>query len=215
MSNTVKKTSKFFFFIKRSFDIFASFIAITLLSPLLILLYIVNLFFTKCHPVFCDKRIGKKGKQISVIKFRTMYYDAETNINKYLTKEQFEKWSQERKIEDDPRITKFGNILRRTSLDELPQLFNILFGSMSFVGYRPMTKDELEQHFTAEERKLLYTIRPGLTGNWQVNGRNNVTFDSGKRQRLELDYFDKMSAGYDLKILFKTVTVVFKEEGAK
>ena len=162
-----------------------------------------------------DKRIGKKGKEIKVLKFRSMYYDAETNIDKYLTPEQKEIWIRERKLDDDPRITKVGKFLRKTSLDELPQLFNILFGSMSVVGYRPMSSREVEEHFTEEERQILYKAKPGLTGYWQVYGRSDVDFESGERQRLELEYFSKRGFWFDLGLVFKTIPAVLNRRGAK
>ena len=162
-----------------------------------------------------DKRIGKKGKEIKVLKFRSKYYDAETNNDKYLTPEQKEIWIRERKLDDDPRITKVGKFLRKTSLDELPQLFNILFGSMSVVGYRPMSSREVEEHFTEEERQILYKAKPGLTGYWQVYGRSDVDFESGKRQKLELEYFSKRGFWFDLGLVFKTIPAVLNHKGAK
>ena len=209
------KGGAFYRFWKRFFDIFLSLLAILLLSPVLLILTIIQLFATKGHPIFADIRVGKKGKTIKVLKYRSMVYDAETNIDKYLTPEQKEMWIRERKLDDDPRITKLGNILRKTSLDELPQLFNIFAGSMSIVGPRPMTQRELDKHFTEEERKILYTARPGLTGYWQVSGRNEVDFDSGERQRLELEYFSKRGFWFDTKIMFKTIPAVLKKKGAK
>ena len=181
----------------------------------MIIIFLVNLFITKGHPVFLDKRIGKKGKVINVIKYRTMYYDAESNIDKYLSSEQKEEWMKNRKLSDDPRITKFGNILRKSSLDELPQLFNIFVLSMSFVGPRPMSKREVDNEFSEEERRVLFDARPGLTGYWQTHGRNNAQFDNGRRQLLELEYFSKRNLLFDLGIIFKTIGVVIKRDGAK
>ena len=121
------KGGKLYSFNKRMFDFFSSFVIIILFSWLLLILFILQLFATKGHPIFVDKRVGRKGKIIKVYKFRSMYYDAESNIDKYLTPEQKETWLRERKLDNDPRITKLGRVLRKTSLDELPQLFNILF----------------------------------------------------------------------------------------
>lgn len=211
----VVKGGKAYDFWKRVFDLMCSFLAICLLSWLLLLIFTVQIFATKGHPIFKDMRIGKGGKTIGVLKFRSMYYDAETNIDKYLTPEQKEIWTRERKLDNDPRITKFGHFLRVTSLDELPQLFNILFGSMSLVGYRPMSEREYRDHFTEEQRHVLALAKPGLTGYWQVYGRSDVDFESGKRQKLELEYFSKRSFWFDLKLIFLTVPAVFKEKGAK
>lgn len=204
-----------YLFIKRLFDIITSFITIIVLSWLLLIIFIIEIFSTKGHPIFKDIRIGKKGKVIKVYKFRTMVYDAETNIEKYLTPEQIQIWNRERKLDNDPRITKFGKFLRKTSLDELPQLFNILFGSMSIVGYRPMTEREVSSHFTLKEREVLKKARPGLTGYWQVYGRSDVSFISGKRQQLEIEYFSKRSLWFDFKLIILTIPAVLSENGAK
>ena len=186
-----------------------------LLSWLLLILLLIQLFATKGHPIFKDERIGQKGKTIKVLKFRTMYYDAETNIDKYLTPEQKEVWIRERKLENDPRITKFGRLLRKTSLDELPQLFNIFLGSMSVVGYRPMSAREVRDHFSEEEKNILFSAKPGLTGYWQVYGRSGADFVSGERQKLELEYFSKRGFFFDLGLIFKTIPAVLKHKGAK
>ena len=202
-------------FVKRAFDIVASFLGIIILSPLLLIILIIQVFVTHGHPVFRDPRVGKDGKLIKIYKFRSMYYDAETNIDKYLTPEQKAIWLEERKLDDDNRITPFGKFLRKTSIDELPQLFNILVGTMSLVGTRPMSEREIQKHFTEDQRRALFVARPGLTGYWQVNGRNNVDFKSGKRQQLELEYCYKRTLWMDLKILLKTFKVVLTSEGAK
>lgn len=207
------KGGKLYAFNKRIFDFFSSLIVILLISWLLVILFIIQLFATKFHPIFTDKRIGKNNKKIKVYKFRTMYYDAESNIDKYLTPEQKETWIRERKLDNDPRITKFGKFLRKTSLDELPQLFNILFGSMSVVGPRPITERELS-HFTEEELKLMLSAKPGLTGYWQVYGRSDVDFESGERQKLELEYFAHRGFWFDLGLIFKTIPAVLKHKGA-
>ena len=211
----IRKVGILYSISKRLFDFFSSFFVILLISPVLLILFLIQLFATKGHPIFMDKRIGKKGKEIKVLKFRSMYYDAETNIDKYLTPEQKEIWIRERKLDDDPRMTKVGKFLRKTSLDELPQLFNILFGSMSVVGYRPMSSREVEEHFTEEERQILYKAKPGLTGYWQVYGRSDVDFESGERQRLELEYFSKRGFWFDLGLVFKTIPAVLNRRGAK
>lgn len=201
-------------FTKRIFDIISSFIAIVLLSWFLLIIWFINLIVTKGHPIFVDKRIGYKGKEINIYKFRSMYYDAETNVDKYLTPEQKEIWLRERKLENDPRITKFGNFLRKTSLDELPQLFNIFNGSLSVVGWRPISKRELNAFFPSEQ-KILLSGKPGLTGYWQVYGRGESTYESGERQKTELEYFTKRSFWYDIGLIFKTIPAVLMHKGAK
>lgn len=182
--------------------------------PLLIIAIIVKTG-SKGPILFKDKRVGKNGKEIYVLKFRSMYIDAESRIDSYLTPEQKEIWIKERKLDNDPRITKIGRFLRKTSLDELPQLFNILGGSMSVVGPRPIVKSELDENYTKEQQELLLSVRPGLVSNWGVSGRNQLEYIDGKRQESELIYFEKMGLFYDLKLIFKAVFVVLSRKGAK
>lgn len=210
-----KKANWWYRFVKRSFDIWVSLIAILILSPLYLLFIIINAIYTRGHPIFFDKRIGKDHKHINVYKFRSMYYDAETNVDKYLSKAQKKQWKKERKVENDPRITPFGRILRKTSIDELPQLFNILFGSMSFVGPRPITEGELTNNFTKKQQDIMLSARPGLIGYWGVKGRSNVAFADGVRQKLELDYFKLRGIWFDLGLIFRVIPAVLKGSGAK
>ena len=144
-----------------------------------------------------------------------MYIDAEENIEKYLTEEQKVQWMKERKIDKDPRITPIGRFLRKTSLDELPQLFNILRGDISLVGPRPVTKRELEENYTEPQIRALTSIRPGLTGYWQVSARSNSSYETGDRQKLELEYLTKRGFWFDIGILFKTIPAVLGHKGAK
>lgn len=210
-----KKANWWYRFVKRSFDIWVSLIAILILSPLYLLFIIINAIYTRGHPIFFDKRIGKDHKHINVYKFRSMYYDAESNVDKYLSKAQKKQWKKERKVENDPRITPFGRILRKTSIDELPQLFNILFGSMSFVGPRPITEGELTNNFTKKQQDIMLSARPGLIGYWGVKGRSNVAFADGVRQKLELDYFKLRGIWFDLGLIFRVIPAVLKGSGAK
>lgn len=209
------KGNWFYFAVKRLVDLLASFFAILLLSLVLIGVAIAVKCSSKGPAIFADKRVGKNGKEIKVLKFRSMYIDAESNIDKYLTPEQKEIWLRERKLENDPRITKVGRFIRKTSLDELPQLFNIFIGTMSFVGTRPITVRELETHFTEEEQNIIKSGKPGLTGYWQVYGRGEAEYETGERQKLELEYFYKRGLFFDLKILFLTIPAVLKHKGAK
>lgn len=202
-------------FVKRLFDICASTLGIILLSWLLIIAAII-IKCTSNGPVFFkDKRVGKDGKEIHVYKFRSMYVDAESRLKEYLTPEQLEQWYKERKIDNDPRITKVGKFIRKTSIDELPQMFNIFIGNMSIFGNRPITKKELDEWYTPEQKELLYKIKPGLTGYWQAYGRSDVTFESGERQKLDLIYVYKRSTWLDIKIFFRTIYVVLFGKGAK
>lgn len=212
---THRKVGFFYFFSKYTFDFLVSLISIIILLPAFIIIGIIVKCSSKGPIFFVDKRVGKNEKMIGVLKFRTMYVDAETNIEKYLTPEQIKAWKEERKLENDPRITKIGNFLRKSSLDELPQLFNILIGQMSIVGPRPISKREYDAYYNDEEKKILSTARPGLTGYWQVYGRNEVDYASGERSKLTMEYFKKRSLLLDLKIIFKTFAVVISGKGAE
>lgn len=210
-----KKVGWLYRFLKRSADIFFSLLLIIVLSPLLILIALIVWIASKGTPLFKDPRVGKDHKPINVLKFRTMYIDAETNIDKYLNRKQKKQWKKERKVQDDPRVTPIGKILRKTSLDELPQLFNIFLGSMSFVGPRPITEYEITAYFSQEEQKILLSTRPGLIGYWAVMGRSDVEFGSGKRQQLELDYFKLRGIFFDISLIFRVIPAVLKGKGAK
>ena len=205
---------KFYAIIKRCFDFLSSLVAIALCLPLFLALMILVAFSSRGKMFYRDKRVGKRGKPIRVYKFRTMVHDAETNVEKYLSSEQLEQWQQELKLDNDPRITRIGKFLRKTSLDELPQLFNILFGSLSVVGPRPVCERELS-NFTDEQREKLLSVKPGLTGCWQVYGRKSATYENGERQKLELLYLKKRGFFYDLKLIFLTIPAVLRQEGAK
>ena len=210
-----RKVSTFYYFIKRVWDIFFAVVLLLLTSPVIIVVFIILLFCGNGTPIYADKRVGKDGKTIKVLKFRSMYKDADDNPKKYLNDEQYEQFVKERKVDNDPRITKFGKVIRKTSIDELPQLFNILAGSMSSVGNRPITIQELEANYKEEQQNVLLSAKPGLTGWWQVSGRNNVEYYNGERQKIELEYFEKRSIGFDLKIVFKTIPAVLKQKGVK
>lgn len=209
------KPKRLYRLIKRLCDIILAFIALVFLALPLIIVAIIVKCNSKGPALFKDKRVGYKGKMVTVYKFRSMYSDAEANIDKYLTPEQKETWIRERKLENDPRITKVGRFIRKTSIDELPQFINVLFGTMSLVGPRPISKREYETHYTDEEKKLLNLVKPGITGYWQVYGRNDVEFETGERQKLELEYVYKRSLWLDTKIVFLTVPAVLSHKGVK
>ena len=204
-----------YLFIKRLFDIVSSLLLAIILSWFLLIIMIINIFATHGAPFYGDQRVGQNGKSLKLLKFRSMYKDAESHPEKYLSPEQLQIWKKERKVDNDPRITKFGRFLRKSSIDELPQLFNIIAGQMSVVGPRPLNKKELELNYSGEDGKLLISVKPGLISNWGVNGRNNVTYETGERQRLELEYFKKRSLLYDLKLIFKATVVVIFCKGAQ
>lgn len=207
------KGGKAYCFFKRMFDIFLSFLAIILLSWLFIILILLVACTSKGGAFFVDHRVGIYGKPIKILKFRSMYIDAEEHIDKYLTKEQIEQWKKERKLDNDPRITKVGRFIRKTSLDELPQLFNIFIGDISIVGPRPIKNWELE-FYTPYEKYVLLQCKPGLTGYWQVYGRSDAWYESGERQTLELAYLPKRSLWFDFKLIMLTIPAVLKQKGA-
>ncbi len=199
-----------YFIIKRAFDIVVSFSAMILLLPLFVLIGILIKIDSKGPIFFMHSRIGKNGKKIKIFKFRTMVENAE-ELMKRFTPEQKKEFEENYKLDNDFRITKIGNILRKTSLDELPQLLNILNGDMSIVGPRPLVEKEIEKY--GENKEKLLSVTPGLTGNWACNGRSNIEYP--ERMKLELEYVDKCSLLMDIKIIFKTAIGVFKKEGAK
>ena len=198
-------------FVKRLFDIILSLTAILLLSWLFIILMIIIPFSVKASPLFGHKRFGKVGKVFRVWKFRSMVNDPRP-IEEILTPEQLIEYRTEFKVTNDPRVTRFGKFLRKTSLDELPQLFNILIGNMSIVGWRPIIKDEVELY--GDNKELLFKVKPGLTGYWASHGRSVIEYD--KRIKMELYYCVKRSLWLDIRIIWHTaLRTVFKSEEAK
>lgn len=196
-------------FVKRIFDIFCSFFGILLLSPLFLTLSLMVLGERSGKGVFFkQKRLGKNGKYIYVYKFRSMVNDAE-NVEKWLNKAQLKQYYKEYKIPDDPRVTKVGKLLRRTGLDELPQLLNILKGDLSLVGPRPIQETEAE--FYGDDKDLLLSVNPGLTGYWQVYCAGSVSYSNKKRQKMELFYVKNRNFGWDLKLCFATVGAIVRK----
>ncbi len=195
--------------IKRAFDIIFSLVLIVVLSPLFIIISLLVLMGSRGNPFFSHYRIGKNGKVMYIYKFRTMVPNAE-NMIKDFTPEQKREWEENFKLKDDPRITKIGKFLRATSLDELPQLFNILKGEMSFVGPRPIIESELEWY--GKDKDKFLSVTPGLTGWWASHGRSSIKYP--ERCELELYYVDHASVRLDLKILIMTVFSVFRRSGA-
>ncbi len=211
----IVRGGKCYAFLKRAFDICASSIAIIVFSLLMLVVAIVVRLTTKGPALYVDKRVGKGGREIGVLKFRTMFNDANENIESYLSKDQLDEYHAEHKIDKDPRITKVGKFLRHSSIDELPQLFNIFVGNMSVIGPRAITQEELDENYTPNQINALLSVKPGLSGNWGAYGRGIATYYNGKRQALELEYLSKRSFWYDIKLIFVTVLGVFKGKGAK
>ena len=209
-----KKRKKLFYrFVKRAFDIFSSFLFLILFSWLYIILLIMVKCSSRGKAIFRHKRVGKNNKDIYLPKFRSMKENAE-RLEDMLTPEQLAEYKTEYKLDYDPRVTKFGAKLRKLSLDELPQIWSIFTGKISVVGPRPLMREELEDKYGKNALKLV-SVKPGLIGWWAVNGRNNCTYTSGERQRLELYYVDHCSLWLDTKIFFKAIGCVFKRTGAK
>lgn len=196
--------------IKRAFDFIVALIASVITIPVFLLIAIVIKVDSRGPVFFVHHRVGKNGKPLSLLKFRTMVVGAEEMIKNF-NPEQEKEWQENFKLENDPRITRIGKFLRKTSLDELPQLYNILIGNLSFVGPRPVTKEEIEKY--GENKVKVLSVSPGLTGWWACNGRSNIDYE--ERMKLELYYVDHASLSLDIKILFKTVGVIATHEGAR
>lgn len=205
--------TKSYLFIKRLFDFLASLAALILLSPLMLILAILVYLDDPGKVFYGHLRIGKNGKPFKVWKFRSMYMNADKMID-LLTPEQAKQYYTEFKIDNDPRITKIGNFLRKTSLDELPQLFNVLCNDMSLVGPRPLIESEIQTYY-ADMYDTLLAVKPGVTSYWQAYARNNATYQSGERQKMEMYYVHNASLWLDIKILFKTIGSVLKKQGAQ
>lgn len=197
--------------LKRMFDLAAALVLLVLAA--LPLLYIALRIRQDGGPaMFAHKRVGQSGREFPCFKFRTMHVDAEQQLRDLLASDPAarDEWKREFKLRNDPRITAIGHFLRRTSLDELPQLFNVIRGEMSLVGPRPIITAELERY--GDDVDYFLMVRPGMTGLWQVSGRNDVDYDT--RVYLDTWYVKNWSLWYDIAILFKTVRVVFARNGA-
>lgn len=191
-------------FAKRTFDIVGSLLGMIVLIPVFIVISVMILAERSGKHVFYkQRRIGRYGKEIYIYKFRSMVDNAD-QVEKWLDEKQLRNYYAEFKVENDPRVTKIGKFLRRTGLDELPQILNILCGELSIVGPRPVQDSELE--FYGDDKDILLSVRPGLTGYWQVycTKGEGVSYSDGKRQKMELGYIKDRSMRLDLKICFAT-----------
>ena len=194
--------------IKRAFDVTVAFILITLSLPLMIIIALCIKLTSKGPVLFVQERVGKGGKSFKFFKFRSMTHNNDTSIHeKFMEKlirgevEAEDGTGPQYKMENDPRITEFGHFIRKTSLDELPQLFNVLNGSMSLVGPRPPIPYEVKAYKSWHLQRL--SIKPGVTGLWQVSGRSSIAFD--EMVELDLEYIEKRNFFLDLKILLQTI----------
>lgn len=197
---------------KRLFDLVVSLVLVIVLSPVLLVIAITVAAEDGFPVLYKAQRVGRYGKPIQVYKFRSMRKNAD-HLEDFLSPQELEEYKKNFKLQRDPRITKVGVFLRKTSLDELPQLFNILSGKLSLVGPRPVLQEETELY--GEKRDLLLSCKPGLTGLWQARGRSNVTYEDGARQALELQYVRERSFLLDIKIMFWTVGAVIRMDGAR
>ncbi|MBC2322087.1 sugar transferase [Listeria booriae] len=206
---STETTTKIYPLVKRSMDVLGASVGLLLLSPLFILLFMMIKCSDLRAPVFFkQERIGKNGTRFMMYKFRTMIPNAEEKLAELLQFNEVE--GAMFKMKHDPRITKLGRFLRKTSIDELPQLVNVLKGDMSLVGPRPPLEREVAVYSVRDYRRL--SITPGCTGLWQVSGRNDVSF--AEMVNLDLEYIQKVSFLLDIRILLKTVRVIFVPNSA-
>jgi lipopolysaccharide/colanic/teichoic acid biosynthesis glycosyltransferase len=207
--------------IKRAFDLVGAFFGLIALSPLLLVVALLIKITDPGSVFYRQRRLSRHGDPISIFKFRTMMmkystgaeFSGMTNeeVFKVMGREDLiEDFKKENKLADDPRISRLGKFLRRTSIDELPQLINVLRGDLSLVGPRPMLEDELERY--GDNLPQVLSLRCGLTGLWQVSGRTDIGFEG--RVKLDLYYVENWSLGMDIRILFKTIGVIFSKRGA-
>ena len=206
----IKSGSKYYHFAKRALDVTASLIGLLLLFVPMALIALLVKLESPGPAVFVHRRFGKDGSPLPLLKFRTMYSNAEAMIENF-TPEQKEEWARNFKLDNDPRITRIGKILRRTSLDELPQLVNILRGELSIVGPRPVIADELLKY--GDDQAKFLSVTPGLTGYWQAYSRSTCTYE--ERMKMELHYVENANFWWDIKIIFATVGAVIRGHGAK
>ena len=206
------KQSRIYPAVKRVLDIILSVLGLIAVWPMM--LVIALLVRRDGGPaLYRQQRIGRQGMPFYLLKFRSMKPGAE-RLEDFLTPEELAEYRKEYKLVHDPRVSPIGMHLRRSSLDELPQLINVLRGEMSLVGPRPLLATELLGNYTPEERERLLSVRTGITGYWQATSRNESSYKSGERQRQELYYIGRVGFRMDLSILFRTVSRVFSGKGA-
>ncbi|MDY4997173.1 MAG: sugar transferase [Bacilli bacterium] len=199
--------------VKRLFDVLVGMIGMIFVIIVAIIYKIIAIITGDFKPIFyCQNRIGKNGKEFKLYKFRTMVYNADEVLKELLKQNKYKKeWKKLQKLSNDPRITKIGHVLRKTSLDELPQFINVLKGNMSLIGPRPLVKGELDAH--NGNHNIYEAVRPGISGWWASHGRSGTTYE----ERLELEYFyvKNKSLLLDLKCIFCTIKAVIWKSGAK
>lgn len=209
---TIRRESQTFYirYGKRVFDLVLAFLLLPLLLPIIAVLWAIT-----CRDggpgFFGHRRVGRNGKPFLCWKIRSMVIDSEARLKQHLAEnpEALVEWRESQKLTNDPRITKLGAVLRATSLDELPQIWNVLKGEMSFVGPRPVVRDEIRRY--GELRTAYLSLKPGLTGLWQVSGRNEVSYD--ERVQMDVEYLTSASFVQDVVILCKTGGAVVNQTG--
>lgn len=212
-SNLHKLERITYFGIKRIFDIICALLGLFMLIPVALATKICYIATGDKKSIFYkQKRIGKNGKFIYIYKFRSMVHNADEVLKELLKDPKYKKeWDENQKFHNDPRITKMGNILRKTSLDELPQFINVIKGDMSLIGPRPLVEGELDAH--KGNHAIYESVRPGISGWWACNGRSATTYE--KRLELEYYYCRHCSLGLDIKCIFLTIVAVVFKKGAK
>lgn len=196
-------------FVKRLIDLFAGIVGIILISPIMLwIAYKIHKDEPNSPIIFAQKRVGRNGKLFTMYKFRSMCVDAEEKLDKLVDKNEIK--GAMFKMKEDPRVTEFGKFIRRTSLDELPQLVNVIKGDMSLIGPRPPLQREVAEYTQYDMQRLL--VKPGCSGLWQVSGRNEVHFD--EMVNFDIEYIQNRSFKNDFKIIWKTVKTMIKPNGA-
>lgn len=199
--------------LKRILDILFSLAILILLSPLFLLIACMIRMTSTGKAIYYQKRIGRGGVYFHCYKFRTMYQNADAILQDILTKDgdKRKEWEETHKLKNDPRVTPFGDFLRKSSLDELPQFWNVLKGDLSVVGPRPVVQEEIDKHFGQKAEKI-FSVRPGITGLWQISGRSDTTYSN----RIALDeyYVEKRTFLTDIKIIALTIPRMISKKGA-
>ena len=205
----IKEQKKGYLIAKRILDVTVAFVALViLLIPMAVITVLIKLE-SPGPAIYIHNRFGKNGKPLPLLKFRSMQMNADELIKDF-TPEQKKEWDENFKLENDPRITRIGKFLRKSSLDELPQLINILKGELSIVGPRPIVTEELEKY--GENKEEFLSVTPGLTGYWQAYARSSCTYE--ERMEMELFYVRNANFWWDIKIMFATVGSVLRGKGA-
>lgn len=199
--------------VKRAFDICFSLAVMIIFSPVFLAIALAIMISSPGSVLYSHERIGRGGTPFACWKFRSMYPDADARLRELLESDidLKEEWMRTRKLKNDPRVTPFGKFIRKTSLDEIPQFWNVLRGDLSVVGPRPVVKDELVK-FYGRKTPIILSVRPGLTGPWQVSGRSNMSYE--ERVRLDAEYVTNRTFLGDLYLILKTIPAMLSSRGA-